>query len=349
MGGRQYPRVEPTRIGGRSAELESVNSNVALQLSAPAKVNLYLVLVGRRPDGYHELETCLHALELADDLTLEVGSGIPPGAVELELDQATATGFEITTGPDNLICRAAIAFSAATGIRDGVRFSVKKRIPAGGGLGGGSSDAAATLRLLNTHFGEPLSASDLHDIAARLGADVPFFLTGGTQIGSGVGDRLDPVPEPPSFHFVLITPPYGSSTAEVYRRCGAAPMQAASLHNDEAATTIPPLNAIWRGDLAVPEGFVNDLEAAAMEAEPRLANLRDRVVESGFPAVRMSGSGSTLFLAFPLESGAVRAREALGFLRGEGVVLLQTKSRSSPRRPEAGPPSHGRTTSGRGG
>ncbi len=322
---------------------------MALQLSAPAKVNLYLILVGKRPDGYHELETCLHALDLADELSLEV-DGVAPGAIELQLAQEASTGFEVTAGPDNLICRAAEAFRKSTGITDGVRFSVTKRIPAGGGLGGGSSDAAAALRLLNQQFGEPLDRAALHRIAAELGADVPFFLTGGTQIGSGVGDRLVPVTDPPSFHFVLITPPYGSSTAEVYRRCHAPSLQATRLHKDEAGTRISPNNAIWRGDLAVPEGFVNDLEAAAMEAEPRLANLRDRVVECGYPAVRMSGSGSTLFVAFPLESEAVRAREALDFLRTEGIELLLTKSqRSSPPRSEEGPRSHGRTPSGRGG
>lgn len=295
---------------------------MALRLAAHAKVNLQLAILGRRADGYHLIHTCLHTLELADQLVVAIGGE----GVELTLDARTDTGLDVTAGADNLICRAAQVFRGAAGITEGVRFSVQKRIPAGAGLGGGSSDAATALLLLNALFDRPLEARQLHDLAAGLGADVPFFLRGGTCIGTGVGDQLTPI-DSPRLHFVLILPPFGLSTAKVYAACDAP-----RLTEDDAATSMLLTNVVSGRDLAVPGRFVNDLEHAAMQVEPRLADLRDKVVAAGHPTVRMSGSGSALFVATPDERAAADAFEALRFLEEDGVDLVQTRSEVSPVR-----------------
>jgi len=246
--------------------------------------------------------------------------------VELTLEARADTGLEVTAGADNLICRAAQAFRTATGITDGVRFSVAKRIPAGAGLGGGSSDAASALLLMNALFDRPLDDAELHGLAAGLGADVPFFLRGGTCIGTGIGDQLTPVASP-RLHFVLLLPPFGLSTAKVYAACDAP-----RLTEGDAPTSMPFTKVVSGRDLAVPETFVNDLEPAAMQVEPRLAHLRDKVVAAGYPAVRMSGSGSALFVATAGERAAAQACAALRFLEDDGVVLVQTRSAVAPHR-----------------
>jgi len=295
---------------------------MGLRLFAHAKVNLQLAVLGRRADGYHLVHTCLHTLELADQLVVATGGG----GVELTLGARTATGLAVTGGPDNLICRAAESFREATGISTGVRFSVQKRIPAGAGLGGGSSDAASALLLMNALFDSPLDDARLHELAARLGADVPFFLRGGTCLGTGVGDELTPL-DGPSLHFVLILPPYGLSTAEVYAACHAPRLKAG-----DSGHSIHPYKVVSGRDLAVPERFVNDLERAAMQVEPRLARLRARVVKAGYPTVRMSGSGSALFIATPHEREAVSAVQALSFLGDDGVAIVRTRSEVDPCR-----------------
>lgn len=291
---------------------------MVLSLVAPAKVNLWLRVLGRRADGYHEIESCLQAVQLADEVRAETAL-----RVALDVRCETIAGGDVPTGPDNLVWRAADAFRRATGHGAGARFTLIKRIPAGGGLGGGSSDAAAALLLMNALSGQPLDAAALHDLALGLGADVPFFLRGGTQIARGIGERLDPVADPPRFYFVLLLPPFGTSTAAVYGNWsagltagGALPRIPESKLSPDQGPSVPTR----------PESFVNDLETPAMRLHPELAALRDRVREKGFPAVRMSGSGSTLFLAFSTRVEAERALGALQLLREEGVSLLMTES-----------------------
>lgn len=297
--------------------------SLPLRLSAHAKVNLHLFVLGQRPDGFHLVRTCLHSLELADEITAELGGD----GVQLTLEGELRTGLPVAADQDNLICRAARAFGAASGIEAGVKFRARKRIPAGSGLGGGSSDAAAALLLMNALHGGPLTPRALHDLAAGIGADVPFFLYGGTHIGTGVGDRLTAVDAAPMLHFVLLLPPFGLSTARVYQSCGAPRLTEA-----DDGTTIRATGVVSATELAVPARYVNELEPAAMEVEPRLAELRDRVVAAGFPQVRMSGSGSALFVAFPEEQDATRATEQLSFLSRHGVVAIQTRSALAPSR-----------------
>lgn len=286
---------------------------------AHAKVNLVLRVLGRRRDGYHDLWTVFHELELHDDVEL-LDSDAVSGRVELEVVPATAAGMPVAAGEDNLVVRAARAFFGRLGRPPCARLRLVKRIPAGAGLGGGSSDAAATLRLLNARHGRPLDAGALHALACELGSDVPFFLRGGTQIGEGRGERLRVVSQAPRLHFVLVLPPFGVSTAAVYKN------HRPRLTHGKGPSSISPVKILADKGLAFVAGLENDLEETAMRLCPELAELRDRIVGLGFRGVRMSGSGSTLFLAFADSASADRARDALASLRGAGVELLRTRS-----------------------
>lgn len=283
-------------------------------LPARAKLNLVLRVVGRRADGYHLLETLFHALELHDDLTVVRA----PHGVRLEVT-ADESRLCVGAGPDNLVARALAALGAAAGARHGFAAALHKRIPHGGGLGGGSSDAAAALRLGNALLDRPLPEPALRALAASLGADVPFFLRGGSQWGRGIGDELSPA-SVPGRHFVLVLPPYGCPTAEVYKN------HAALWNSGRPQDTVPPVTVPDTRDSALPTGFVNDLEPAAERVRPALGALRCRVAARGYAGVRMTGSGSTLFVACDDEAAALRCVSDLAVLADEGTRLLVTKS-----------------------
>ena len=214
---------------------------MTIAIAAHAKLNLNLQVLGRRPDGFHEITTLFQAISLHDLLILERAA-----RTELEGGQ-----------PDDLVLRAQQTLEAATGRRLPARIRVIKRIPVGAGLGGGSSDAAAALRALSELYALD---QDLRPLAERLGADVPFFLLGGTAMADGTGERLVPVPQPPGC-YALAWPGFSVSTAEVY---GA-----------------------W--DRLGGDGD-NHLSRAALAVEPRLEEFA-----RGLPGWRMTGSGTAFF------------------------------------------------------
>jgi 4-diphosphocytidyl-2-C-methyl-D-erythritol kinase len=286
----------------------------AVYLPARAKLNLVLRIVGRRADGYHLLETLFHALELHDDLWV-----MPqPSGCDLEVS-SDAEHLLVPGGPDNLVVRALQRLVDAVGCRHGFRAHLHKRIPHGGGLGGGSSDAAAALRLANQLLEHPLDAAGLQQVAVGLGADVPFFLRGGSKWGHGIGEELQPAQVPP-LHFVLLLPPFGCPTVDVYKNhaalwIGGPPQVSVS------SVTVPNIR-----DSAVRIGFRNDLEPAAERVRPELAVLRRRVADLGHSEVRMTGSGSTLFVACADGLAAERCVHDLDRLRDEGIRLVVTRS-----------------------
>ena len=286
----------------------------ALYLPARAKLNLSLRIVGRRADGYHLLDTLFHTLALHDDVWLQRGGDGVALAVT-----ADAPHLLVEPGPDNLVARALVRLTAAAGVAHGFVAHLHKRIPNGGGLGGGSSDAAAVLRLGNALLDQPLPPQHLHDVARSLGADVPFFLRGGSQWGRGIGDELTPTEQPHRW-FVLIVPPFGCPTVDVYKS------HAAHWKQDSMAATVPRITVPDTGDPAVRNAFHNDLESAAERVRPELAELRRRVVELGCRTVRMTGSGSTLFVAGDDEASARASAAALQPLHTQGVRLLVTCS-----------------------
>jgi 4-diphosphocytidyl-2-C-methyl-D-erythritol kinase len=250
----------------------------------PAKVNLYLRVVGRRPDGYHEIVTVMQPLTLADELTVSRGGT----DISLECDQA-----ELPSGEENLVWRAARQFQAETGSKWGVRLSLRKRIPVAAGLGGGSSDAAGTLLAMNDLAGKPLNQVDLHRLASRLGADVPFFLSREPAVGRGIGTQLRAVTLLP-YWYLLVNPGEPLSTRWVYE----------NLDLDNLPG--PPATETW--DPEHPETWVrNDLGRVVVKRFPELAPVLAALGESGAWCQGISGSGPTLFGLFASREAAQQA------------------------------------------
>jgi 4-diphosphocytidyl-2-C-methyl-D-erythritol kinase len=260
---------------------------MALEKNSPCKVNLLLNILGRRADGFHELETVFHPVNLCDHLTFTRGScsGI----------QLTCSDAALPTDAGNLVHRAAGAFLDAAKIRDGVRIHLEKKIPLAAGLGGGSGNAAMTLLGLNELFGQPLAGTQLDQLAAALGSDVNFFLQDKPALATGRGEKVQSLEAFPALHgaaFLLIHPGFGISTAWAYQNLARFP---AALHGQpgRAQRLVSHLSS---GNLASAAGeFYNSLEAPALEKYPVLALFQEFLRERGAAATLMSGSGSTTF------------------------------------------------------
>jgi 4-diphosphocytidyl-2-C-methyl-D-erythritol kinase len=251
-------------------------------------VNLYLRVLGRRPDGYHELVTVMQPLTLADELTIAPAGG----GLSLECDAVSLPG-----GEGNLVWRAAVLFGQETGREPAVHITLRKKIPVAAGLGGGSSDAAGTLKALNALYGEPLKADALHRLAGQLGADVPFFLSEGPAVGRGTGTRLTPLVLPP-YWYVLLNPGVPLSTRWVYA------------HLDLESLPRLPERDDW--DPAHPEEWVhNDLEGVAVRRLPELVSLLAGLESWGAEAQAVSGSGPTVFGLFSALEAARQAAQEL--------------------------------------
>jgi 4-diphosphocytidyl-2-C-methyl-D-erythritol kinase len=241
---------------------------------APAKVNLWLKICGKRSDGYHELDTLFAPLDLADGISLEKKAH----GISLQIDGGEEG---IPRGPDNLVWRAAQRFFKNANIDAGVSIRLEKRIPSGAGLGGGSSDAAAVLRGLEELYGYPAGLVGLEEIAVELGADVPFFLLSRAARGRGRGEILEPVAAPWSGDVLLCKPPFGVPTPWAYR--AYAEMREAG--------KIPPVTTD-------PELWQNDLELPVFTKFPVLAVLKEWLsAQEGVVAAMMCGSGATMLAA----------------------------------------------------
>lgn len=257
-----------------------------LEKNSPCKVNLLLNILGKRPDGFHELETVMHPVNLCDRLRFEQGGN----GVALTCSNAT-----LPTDSRNLVHRAATAFLATAGIRDGVKIHLEKQIPLAAGLGGGSGNAANALLGLNELFDSPLPAEKLNELAAGLGSDVPFFLQNKPALGTGRGEQiqsLDPFPVLSGKVFFLIHPGFGISTPWAYQNLAGFP-EALNGRPGRAQHLIAKLRA---GDLsAAGKELYNSLEAPALEKYPLLCLYQEFLRAHGAIAALMSGSGSTTF------------------------------------------------------
>jgi len=285
-----------------------------LEKKSPCKVNLLLNILGRRADGFHELETVMQPVNLCDELAFErAGSRL----------QLSCSNPDLPVDARNLVHRAATAFLSAAGISDGVRIQLKKNLPLAGGIGGGSANAAVTLTALNELFGSPLPPEKLHELAAALGSDVPFFLGDGPALATGRGEKiqlLEPFPALRGRAFFLAHPGFGISTPWSYQNLarfpGALPGQ-----TGRAAKLISKLQS---DDLpAAAGGFYNSLEAPAFEKFPVLPLYQEFLREHGALAALMSGSGSTTFaIAENLAAAENLAEKFKSWFGGNGWMAV---------------------------
>jgi 4-diphosphocytidyl-2-C-methyl-D-erythritol kinase len=261
-----------------------------LEKKSPCKVNLLLNILGKRPDGFHELETLMHPVNLCDRITFERnGNGIV----------LTCSDVNLTVDSSNLVHRAAVSFFTTTKMADGVHIHLEKNIPMAAGLGGGSGNAATTLLGLNELFGQPLSAEKLDELAASLGSDVNFFLQNQPALASGRGEKVKAVDAFPILNgmaFLLIRPGFGISTAWAYQNLARFP-DALNGWPGQAESLILLLRA---GDLPqAAKAFYNSLEAPAFDKFPILGLIQEFLRENGAAVSLMSGSGSTTFAIAP--------------------------------------------------
>lgn len=277
-----------------------------MKISSPAKINLFLYITGRRDDGYHELFTLMSPVGLADKVWLEFGTN----RISIHCDH-----LQVPCDKTNLAFRAASAFFTKTGIGDGVGVTIKKNIPVAGGLGGGSSNAAAVLKGLNRHYQCPLSRSQLHGIAASIGADVPFFLYEAPALATGIGDILTPYPLLGQMPVIIINPLFSVSTAEIYKSYslgltnGKKPIKYSSF--TEKTTFDARLH------------LANDLEKVTAGRYPEIDRAKRRLKDHGATGTLMSGSGPSVFGIYSDARIARRAYRALCKSRNENIYLTE--------------------------
>ncbi|MBD3866502.1 MAG: 4-(cytidine 5'-diphospho)-2-C-methyl-D-erythritol kinase [Acidobacteria bacterium] len=274
-------------------------SGPEISVHCPGKINWSLRILGKREDEFHELATVLQAIDLWDTLTIR----------EADTLALTCDSPGIPVDETNLVIRAARALADRAGIgTPGAAIHLEKRIPAGGGLGGGSSDAAGALLGLARAWSLDPGPAELAEIAAELGSDVPFFLSGGTALCTGRGEQVEPLPFAGEVPLLLGFPPVSISTAQVYDRLSAYLTLPANGVNLSALRALKlPGNKDF--------GFaINDLEPVVFAGWPELRLFRDSLLEHGARHAMLSGSGSTVFGVFEDQDGMIRAGEKLSGL-----------------------------------
>ena len=262
----------------------------------PAKVNLHLEVLFQREDGYHEIETIFQAIDLHDRLEFRLNKG------PIHVSCAHPSVPEDRT---NLCHRAAKLLKSRTGVEAGVEITIEKKIPVTAGLGGGSSDAAATLLALRELWDLSIDDEELHELAALLGADVPFFLRGGTQFGRGIGDELSPLPAVETGHFLVVSPPVEIEAAWAYSQMRMG------LTRESAKITLQHVKPVLS---RFPErqwpGF-NRLGDVVFPAHPSVHRLYLDLLETNPALAMLSGSGPSVYAVYDTESEAMNARESL--------------------------------------
>lgn len=307
-----FPRIELDKISfsmhnaPMSHAQHAQNPGICF-IRAYAKINLTLDVLGRRADGYHELATVMQTVDLYDTICLTESAD---ESIHIHCDHPELSNAE------NLAVRAAQLVRQRLSLMQGVVLELHKRIPMAAGLGGGSSDAAAILLALQKWWQLPLSADDLLNMAATLGSDVPFFLTGGLALCEGRGERVTPLaPRWPAAMrwLLLVKPTIAVSTAAVF---GSLP---ASDYSDGTHSRMV-CAALEEGRELPPENLHNGLERGVLERYAEVARARNDLLESGAQLVRLSGSGPTLFALFSELNEAVRVQQSLQS-RGYEVYL----------------------------
>lgn len=293
----------------------------SLSLPSFAKINWSLEILGKRPDGYHEVRTLLQTISLQDDLHFELSED---RAVSLSCGNP-----DIPTGSDNLIVRAARALQERFALEQGIRIQLEKRIPIKAGLGGASSNAAVTLIALNHLWQVNARADELLEIAASLGADVPFFLVGGCVRATGIGTTLSPVPnasELVSRHLIVITPNTGISTALAYN---ALDSRALTTKNANPILSVsqseanPGHSQPWTPE----DSLENDFESVIFDIEPEIRRTKETLLQAGALGALLAGSGSSVFGIFAGEQDQQRAANEIQLEAGWRIFPCVTVSR----------------------
>ena len=269
-------------------------------LRAFAKINYALEVRGVREDGYHEISTVMQSISLADEVEIERVEG----GFELLVE---AEGTEVGPAEENTVYKAWTRLGELTGNWLPVKIRLRKEIPVGAGLGGGSADAAAVLVGLNELFGLGLNYTELRNVGLQVGADVPFCIAGGTALGEGIGEVLSPLPAPPPHHLVIAKPAEGAETAWIYRVYDERP----GGDNTSVASVIKALRV---GDLdTLAHAVGNDLTHVTEELVPEVQDLKRQLLRAGSLGVAMSGTGTAVYGVFPSEESARTAQSALHF------------------------------------
>ena len=281
----------------------------SVSLPSFAKINLDLRILGTRPDGYHDLKTIFQSLALFDNVTVTARRG----ALAVTCDEP-----DIPTDQRNLVWKAAsllhrTARGKSSAPRD-IAIDLRKRVPAEAGLGGGSSNAAMTLLALNKLWKLDLDVATLTRIAARLGADVPYFLGGGTALGLGRGDDIYPLADMPPVHVVILRPGFGVATSDAYLWFDSESRRAVK---EPAPRMVPPGWPAWSATLR------NDLEVPVVRHHPAIGRIRQSLLDAGAAFAAMSGSGSAVFGLF---ERADAARRTANDLARPGWLSLHTRT-----------------------
>jgi 4-diphosphocytidyl-2-C-methyl-D-erythritol kinase len=260
--------------------------------SSPAKINLYLRVLRRREDGYHDILSLMQRINLCDELTFTRGAS----RIIIRCPDSP-----LPEDGDNIVYRAAAAFYTRIAARPDVEITIRKKIPIAAGLGGGSSNAATTLMTLNEISGYPLTRAELLEMGGKLGADVPFFVFGNTAWASGIGDQMIEAAPLPPLWFVLINPGFEVSTKLVYQGLNLG------LTNSRINYSIP---RFYTGRDVI-RSLTNDLEKVTLKLHPVLEQIKSLLLTSGAGGALMSGSGPTVFGVFTDEESALRAEHLL--------------------------------------
>ena len=293
-------------VSAKQRKLQSI----MVKERAYGKINLGLDVLRRRPDGYHELKMIMQTVDIYDDLTFRKRK--EPG-IALRIE-----GADLSAGTDNLICRAAALLLQEKKITEGVEITLKKRIPIAAGMAGGSADAAAALRGVNTLLGLGCSTEELQELGVKLGADIPYCLVGGTMLSEGIGEILTPLTPPPACHLVVAKPPIDVSTAFVYGHLQADKL---SYHPDIDGMA----QALAVGDLkGVTDRMGNVLETVTEREYPVIGGLKELMREMGAENALMSGSGPTVFGICKEKEQASQIAAAIEEKRLAGAVFVTT-------------------------
>ena len=265
-----------------------------MKILSPAKINLFLQVTGKRPDGYHDLFSLTCCVALYDTITLEFG---------LKNIEIQSSHSQIPLDETNLAHRAATLFFKTLNVNEGLRIFIEKCIPVAAGLGGGSSNAASVLKGLNDHFGNPFSRDQLMSMGLGLGADVPFFLFGKPALASGIGEKLEDYPIPLPFYVVMVYPGFEVATAEVFQNL--------NLGLTKCKKKFTKL-IFKKSGFDAKLHLCNDLENVTASKYPVITAIKEQLLTCGALGALMSGSGPTVFGLFTDPHKAEEARQAIG-------------------------------------